>query len=183
MLHHFQQSQNPSKCCLISFKTLDCTVWMIMKLIFVSSTFVTRFHSTPTFAWLEWPSTHQCTIQKIPFWDFMDGMKLSPRGQYFFFPSGPFFPRYIFSPSSVFFLWGQFFYHLFFWPTPDPKFFLGSSYLPPTYLPTHLPPSSCWPLPTHLILCSPPSPKLGRTSVVQSFKAHVRMWRCKGRRA
>jgi hypothetical protein len=24
---------------------------------------------------LEWPSTHQCTIQKIPFWDFMDGMK------------------------------------------------------------------------------------------------------------
>jgi hypothetical protein len=31
---------------------------------------------------LEWPSTHQCTIQKIPFWDSMDGMKLSPRGQF-----------------------------------------------------------------------------------------------------
>ncbi len=29
---------------------------------------------------LEWPSTHQCTIQKISFWDFMDGMKLSSQG-------------------------------------------------------------------------------------------------------
>ncbi len=27
---------------------------------------------------LEWPSTHQCTIQKIPFWDFSDGMKPNP---------------------------------------------------------------------------------------------------------
>jgi hypothetical protein len=45
---------------------------------------------------LEWPSTHQCTIQKIPFWDFMDGMKVSPSGQFtwsvFYFSSALFFP-------------------------------------------------------------------------------------------
>jgi hypothetical protein len=35
-----------------------------------------------TVARLEWPSTHQCTIQTFPFCDFMDGMKLSHRGQF-----------------------------------------------------------------------------------------------------
>jgi hypothetical protein len=29
---------------------------------------------------LEWPSTHQCTIQKLPFWDFMDGDETVSRG-------------------------------------------------------------------------------------------------------
>ncbi len=44
---------------------------------------------------LEWPSTQQCTIQIILFWDFMDGMKCSPGvslfGHTFFFPSDIFF--------------------------------------------------------------------------------------------
>jgi hypothetical protein len=94
--------------------------------------------------WLEWLSTHQCTIQKIPFWDFIDGMKLSPTwsASFYFFPSGPF------CPFTLFFSWGSFFFnHVFFGHTPDPKFFFGTSYLPP---PTYLPPSL---LPTHL----PPS--------------------------
>ncbi len=104
--------------------------------------------------WLEWPSTHQCTIQKIPFWDFMDKMKLSPRGQftwsvYVFFLCS-------FFPLAQYFFLGTVFLSLFFWPTPDPKFFLGSSYLPqPTYLPH---PADY--LPTHLLLRSLPSPKL-----------------------
>jgi hypothetical protein len=42
---------------------------------------------------LEWPSTHQCTIQKILFWDFLDVMKPNPRTGFwvhsFFFPHTP----------------------------------------------------------------------------------------------
>jgi hypothetical protein len=38
---------------------------------------------------MKWASTHQCTIHEILFWDFMHGMKLSPRGQFSW--SGVFF--------------------------------------------------------------------------------------------
>jgi len=155
MLHRFQQSQNPSKCCLISFKTLDCTVWMIMKLIFVSSTSVTRFHSTPTFAWLEWASTHQCTIQKIHFWDFMDGMKLSPRSQYFFFLLVLFSPGTYFSLAQFLFSGDSFFITFFFGPPVTPSFFWEApTYPQPTYQPTYHP---------HLADPSPPT----------SFCAHL----------
>jgi hypothetical protein len=55
------------------------------------------FMYNPNNGWLEWPSTHQGTIQKIPFWDFMDGMKLSPGvsllGQYFIFFFWSFFSQ------------------------------------------------------------------------------------------
>ncbi len=120
---------------------------------------------------LEWPSTHQCSIQKIPFWYFMDGMKLSPRGQFtwsvfFFFPSAPFFSQLDFFSLDQFLFPGKsFFLSLFFWPTPDPKFFLGSSYLlqlPTALLPTnHLHPLILLaPSPTHLLLRSLPSLEL-----------------------
>ncbi len=158
MLHRFQQSQNPSKCCLIAFKILDCTVWMIMKLIFVSSKSVTRFHTTPTFAWLEWPSTHQCTIQKIHFWDFMDGMKLSPRGQYFFFLLVLFSPGTFFSLAQFFFSGDSFFITFFFGPPLTPSFFWEaptySNHLPPFFLPTTYIPSSCWPPPPLTSFCA-----------------------------
>ncbi len=61
--------------------------------------------------------------------------------------------QFLFSSSFFFFFLGTVFIPLFFWPTPESKFVLGSSYLHPTYLPpfflpTHLPPSCCRPLPT-----------------------------------
>ncbi len=102
----------------------------------------------------EWPSIHQCTIQKIPFWDFMDGMKLYPRGQFFgsvvlFFPSDFFFG------SSLFFLLGSLL--IFFSPPTLTPFFLFGTSTYPSNLPTALPPTS-------LILStssrSPPSPAL-----------------------
>jgi hypothetical protein len=104
--------------------------------------------------------------------DFMDGMKLSPRAPFtwswsvfFFFFSPSFSQLGFFSLAQFFSFWGQFFLSLFFSPTPDPKFFWGAPTFPPTYLlpfflPTHLPPSSCQPLPTHLLLHSPPSLEL-----------------------
>ncbi len=42
----------------------------------------------PAIFGLEWPSTHQCSMQNIPFWDFLDGMKPNPtpgQGSGFFF--------------------------------------------------------------------------------------------------
>jgi hypothetical protein len=39
---------------------------------------------------------------------------------------------HLFYPGTVFFN------HVFFGPTPDPNFILGTSYLPPFLLPTHL---------------------------------------------
>ncbi len=88
----------------------------------------------------EWPSTHQCTIQNIPFWDFMDGMKLFPRGQFLwsvvlFFPSGFFFGSWLFFlPGSLL---------IFFSPTTLDTifFFLELLPTPPTYLPTYRPSS------------------------------------------
>jgi hypothetical protein len=74
-------------------------------------------------------------------WNCSPGVSLP--GQYFFF----FFWSFFFQPnfyslflSSVFF-WGG---RTVFYST----FFLGSSYIPPFFLPMHLPPSCCWPLPT-----------------------------------
>ncbi len=113
---------------------------------------------------LEGPSTHQCTIQNIPFWDFMDGMKLSPKSQFtwslVFFILEPFF----FSCFFSFF----FFVLIVFSPRPHFCFFFPSR-IPWTQiifrnsnLPTSLPspnPSTSSILPTpHL--CSPPLPKL-----------------------
>ncbi len=104
------------------------------------------------------PPVH--TIQKIPFWDFMDGRKLSPRGQfiwsvyiYFFWA---FFSQLVFfPPSPVFLLLGTVFLSLFFSPSPLIQVFFGE--LPPTpqltshrssYQPTYLP---------HPADCSPPT--------------------------
>jgi len=87
----------------------------------------------------EWPSTHQCTIQNIPFWDFMDGMKLFPRGQ-FLWSVVLFFPSDFFFGSWLFFLPGSLL--IFFPPTTLDTiiFFLELLPTPPTYLPTYLPP-------------------------------------------
>ncbi len=103
--------------------------------------------------WLEWPSTHQCTIQKIPFWNFMDGMKLFPRGQFtwstvFIFFLGLFFPRNFFFPAHCFFLQGLPFHFIFFWPPLTPYVFWQLLPIPQIYLlpflpQTHLPPSCC----------------------------------------
>jgi hypothetical protein len=89
---------------------------------------------------------------------------LFPRGQFtwsvylFFFCS-------FFSLAQFFFPCKGFFYHFFFWPAPDPKFFVGSSYLlqPPTALLPTNPPTSLFllaPSPTHLLLRSLPSLEL-----------------------
>jgi len=86
------------------------------------------------------PSTQQCNIQKIPFWDFMDGMKLSPTWSASFFLPGLFF-----LPFYIFFLLAT----VFFGPTPWPQFFLGKSTSPsnlPTALPPTNPPTSLMPL-------------------------------------
>jgi hypothetical protein len=105
-------------------------------------------------AWVtQHPPVH--TIQKIPFWNFMDGMKLSPRGQFIrsvFFSfsfSGHFFPL-----AQFFSFWGQSFY-LFIFPSPlIPSFFWEllptpqPTYHPSSYQPTYLP---------HPADCSPPT--------------------------
>ncbi len=109
---------------------------------------------------LVWPSTHQCSIQIIMLWDFMDGMKCPPGvslfDHYFFFPSDIFFG------SSLFFLLGSLWFS-FFSCHPWHHFCFGT----PTYpsnLPIALPPTSSS---TSLILLtpllclgSPPSPVL-----------------------
>lgn len=88
---------------------------------------------------LQWPGTHQYTIQKTPFWDFMDGMKLSPKEQ---FTWSAVFLILLF-PSSLFFLWASLLINLFL-VTPDPILFFGKSYLhlQPTYCHSYLPPSA-----------------------------------------
>jgi hypothetical protein len=107
------------------------------------------------------PAPTKCTIQKFPFWDFMDGMKLSvPQGSVYLV-SISFFLLLLFFPSSVFFSLQGLFLSLFFLPAPDPKFFVGSSYLlqPPTALLPTNPPTSLFllaPSPTHLLLLSLP---------------------------
>ncbi len=67
---------------------------------------------------LEWPSTHQCSIQKFPFWDFLDVMKPNPRTG--FWVHSFFFPIH---PALTFH--GKFFFFFFF---PQPPL-----YLPPTF--------------------------------------------------
>jgi hypothetical protein len=93
-----------------------------------------------SFMGLQWRSTHQCTIQKTPFWDFMDGMKLSPRGQFTWSAVFLilFFSQFtVCSPGPPFWL-------ICFWVTPDPILFFGNSYLPlqPTYCSSYHPPSA-----------------------------------------
>ncbi len=114
-----------------------------------------------SFIWLEWPSTHECTIQKTPLSEFMDGMKLSPRGQFtwlvFFFLVLLFSAQFLL-PSSVFFFFfpGDSFYSTFFLAHPWIKVFFGkllpTSNLPTTLLPTNPPPS--------LMLLTPPHPTI-----------------------
>jgi hypothetical protein len=112
--------------------------------------------------WLEWPSTLQCTIQKIPFgisrirWNCPPGVSL--RGEYIYFIVLLFFPARFFSLA-------QFIYQIFFWAHPWPQVFFWEAPTypnPPTtfFLSTHRLPSSCWPLPIHLLLRSLPSPEL-----------------------
>jgi len=93
-----------------------------------------------TISWLEWPSTHQCTIQKILLWDFMDGMKLATRGQFlwsvvFFFAWALLFSSDFLLGSSLFFLLGYLLINYFFPPPLTPVCFLELLPTPPTYLP------------------------------------------------
>ncbi len=113
-------------------------------------------------------------------WNCPPGVSLL--GQYFFFLLVLFFPARFFLSGDNFLI--TFFFSL----TPDPKIFLGISYLPTTYLlpfflPTHLPPPSYKPLPTHLLLDSPTSPELGIAWVAQSVERRLGTWRHKARGA
>ncbi len=100
--------------------------------------------------WLEWPSTQQCTIQKIPFLDFMDGMKLSPRGQF------------TWSVVLIFF-WAFFFLTLF---SSQLAVFSFGPPLTPYYIFWQLLPSP----PTHLLPCLPPPASF---YLIPSFSAHL----------
>ncbi len=102
----------------------------------------------PNYSWMdweigpEWASTHQCTIQKIPFWDFMDGMKLYPRGQLFWLVV-LIFPSDLFLGADCFFIPGSLL--IYFFPTNlDTIFSFWNSYLPlqPTYRPSSYLPHS-----------------------------------------
>jgi hypothetical protein len=97
------------------------------------------------------PATHQCTIQKIPFWGFMDGMKVSPRGQFTW--SVFFFQPNFYSLAQFFLFWGQFLFHFFFGPPLNQRFFYGKLLLT-TLLPTNPPPSLMLPTPPHLTICA-----------------------------
>ncbi len=111
-----------------------------------------------------WASTHQCTIQKIPFWDLMDGMKLSPRGQFtwsrdFFFFCSFFFPARFFSLAQSFFL-ATVLLSRFFRPPLTPSFFWEAPTYPPNLNPTSQPTYPLLPTnpPTSLILLAPSPP-------------------------
>jgi hypothetical protein len=74
-----------------------------------------------------WPSVihgNRClaAIQKTPFWDFMDGMKLPPKGQFtwsvvffFFFPLSLFLIMFFFFFLLSLFSWAFFFLSFFTW--------------------------------------------------------------------
>jgi len=105
-------------------------------------------------AWVTW-HPHQCTIQNIPFWDFMDGWNCPPGSVYLV--SSVFSSAFFFSLALIFLL-GLFFFFL--GPTAlEPIFFLET----PTYssnVPTPLPPpnpptSPYLPLPTPPPICAP----------------------------
>jgi hypothetical protein len=132
---------------------------------------------------LEWPSTHQCSIQKIPFCDFMDGMKLSPRGQFtwsvFSFSFCSFFSQLDFFSLDQFFFPGKSFFITFFLAHPWPQVFFGKLLpTPTTYRPSsYQPPTS--PHPAGPLPHSPPfaltsitrASDLERIWVAQSFKS------------
>ncbi len=104
-----------------------------------------------------WVTNHlQCTIQTIPFWDFMDGMNLCPMGQFiwsvvFFFLLGLLFCLRLFFVlvgSSLFFFLGSFRFN-FFLAILTTIVFCGNSYLPlqctyhpSSYQPIYLPHSA-----------------------------------------
>ncbi len=123
--------------------------------------------------WLEWPSTHQCTIQKILFRNFMDGMKLFPRGQFtwsaififfwvLFFLLISFSQLTVFSPGPPFwflFNFGHPWPHIIFWQLlPTSQIYLLPFLLLPCLPPSHLHYAFCFFLPHSLLFCSPPSP-------------------------
>jgi hypothetical protein len=99
---------------------------------------------------------------KNPVWDFMDGMKLSPRGQFtwsvFYFSSRPFFfqPNF-YSLSQFSFFGGPFLFHLFLahpWIKVCIGKLLPTPNLPTALLPTNPPPSLMLPTPPHPTICT-----------------------------
>jgi hypothetical protein len=100
-------------------------------------------------AWVTW-HPHQCTIQNIPFWDFMDGWNCPPGSVYLV---SSVFSSAFFFPLLLFFYWA---FCFFFWvPPPLNQFFFWKllptppTYLPPIHPPTHLPPLTFPYLPHH----------------------------------
>jgi hypothetical protein len=131
-----ESNKTNSKICIYKWTSTMVCFCVLLQLLWMNR--LTLWIKT-SFARLEWPSTHQCTIQTIPFWDFMDGMKLSPRGQFlwsvlFFFLLCFFLGFFFF----FFFFQLTFFFLLalpgdFFLPTTsDPKFFFGTPTSPPS---------------------------------------------------
>ncbi len=122
--------------------------------------------------WLEWPSTHQCTIQKILFRNFMDGMKLFPRGQFtwsaiFIFFWVLFFLLISFSQLTVFSPRPPFWFLFIFWPPLTPYYFLATlthlSNLPTALPPVAMPPTFSSTL--RFLLLSTSFPPFLRTSI------------------
>ncbi len=87
----------------------------------------------------------------------MDGMKLSPRGQFTWSVILFLLVPFLF-PSSVFFcFWGQFLFHFYFGPPQNQSFFwnlLPTPNLPTALLPTNPPPSLMLPNPPHPTICA-----------------------------
>ncbi len=148
-----------------------------LKLFFIINTLSEKFITPNTFdshallrrERLEWATTHQCTIQKIPFWDFMDGMKLSHRGQFtwsidLFFLLLLFFLARYFSLVQFFFS-GNNFIIIFFLAHPWPQVFFWEA---PTDPPNLNPPSS------HILLAPSPPISFCTHFHCQSFRSATR---------
>jgi hypothetical protein len=126
------------------------------------SDFSSRFHpviihrDAIVTAHLAWVTQHH---PKNPFWDFMDGMKLSPTWSASIFSFQAFFIILVsFSPSYFFFSWDSFFLIMFFWAPPLTPIFFWEPPTSPSNLPTYHPSSyqpTYLPHDTHLLLHSP----------------------------
>ncbi len=117
-----------------------------------------KFHISIHPAWVtQHPPVHH---RKNPILGFHGWDETVPQGSVylvsvFSFPSAPFFSQLDFFPVAQFFFsfLEQFSYHFYF-AHPWHQVFLGKllptpTHLLPFFLPTHLPPSSCWPPPHH----------------------------------
>ncbi len=130
-----ESNKKNSKICTYKWTSTMVCFCVLLQLLWMNR--LTLWKKT-SFARLEWPGTR--TIEKILFWDFMDGMKLSPRGQFlwsvvffFFFPPVLFlgFFFFLFFPSLLFFLSalpGELFSSCHTWP--QVFFFLTPTYPP-----------------------------------------------------